>query len=257
MPDRRIAVAVLTCSSAGYETARVIEELGEVARVTVVEAASPRPSSIWKRIRRSLRRHGLAGPMRALWRRMVPSPSSHDRLPPPAHHVRVERFHDDGGLTVLRGLGADLFVLDGTYILPTSVFDIPRLGTINLHCGYLPDFKGAPPVFWELYEGLDETGVSVHFVTADLDGGPIIDRRRFSIDPAPPGDPVEYAERTWREVLRPAGIRMLAEAVRRLARGGVETVPQTEGEGSVYRHPTHQQVEELRERVAARRRERR
>lgn len=252
MTDRVLRVAVLTCGAGGRETARVIGGLPEVSRATLVRAPSPGPKSLWGRLRRSFRRHGPTGPLRALLRRLKPPerrrPSDFE-----GHEISVDSFHDERGLAALESLDADLFVLDGTYILPESVFGMPRLGTINLHCGYLPDFKGAPPVFWELYLGRDETGVSVHFVTGDLDGGPIIDRRKVPIDPAPPGDPVAYADAVWRNVLRPTGLEMLADAVRSLARGQVETTPQAGDAGKVFRHPSHRQVEELRRRVAARR----
>lgn len=252
MTHQAIRVAVLACGAGGRETARVLAELPEVSRATLVRAPSPGPKGLWARVRRSFRRHGPTGPLRALLRRL----RSSGRRPPSdfeGHEISVGSFHDEQGLPALEALDADLFVLDGTYILPESVFGMPRLGTINLHCGYLPDFKGAPPVFWELYEGRDESGVSVHFVTADLDGGPIIERRKVAIDPAPPGDPVAYADAVWRNVLRPAGLEMLADAVRSLARGQVETIPQTGDAGRMFRHPSYRQVKELRRRVAARR----
>lgn len=247
-----IRVAVLTCGPGGGETAKTLDGLAEVSRVTLVRAPSPKPAGLVARFRRSLRRHGPTGPLRALLRRVG---SSEPDVSPGfgGSEIRVESFHDEPGLRALAALDADLFVLDGTYILPESVFGMPRLGTINLHCGYLPDFKGAPPVFWELYEGVRETGVSVHFVTADLDGGPIIERRKVAIDPAPPGDPVAYAKAVWLDVLRPLGLEMLAEAVTKSAHGSVEGIPQSSDAGKVFRHPTHQQVKELRRRVAARR----
>lgn len=232
--------------------ATVLQELPEVSGVALVCAPSPGPKGLWARLRRSFRRHGPTGPLRSLMRRLSPT----DTRPESdfeGNVVRVASFHDERGLAALEAIEADLFVLDGTYILPESVFGMPDLGTINLHCGYLPDFKGAPPVFWELYEGVGETGVSVHFVTADLDGGPIIDRRKVAIDPAPPGDPVAYADAVYRNVLRPAGLEMMAGAVRSLAYGDVQTIPQTGEAGRMFRHPSHKQVKKLRRRVAARR----
>lgn len=247
-----IRVAVLTCGPGGGETAEKLSELPEVSRVTLVRAPSPGPTGLLARLRRSLRRHGPTGPLRALLRRL--GSSEPDASPVfGGSEIRVESFHEEPGLGTLAALDADLFVLDGTYILPESVFGMPRLGTINLHCGYLPDFKGAPPVFWELYEGARETGVSVHFVTGDLDGGPIIERRKVAIDPAPEGDPVAYANAVWLDVLRPLGLEMLAEAVRKIAQGTVDGIPQSSDAGKVFRHPSHEQVKELRRRVAARR----
>jgi len=248
---RPLHVAVLTCGAHGYETAADLARLSCVRRVTVVESENLRPRGTWRRLRLAYSRKGPWGLAVAVMRKV--RPPAPERASPPDDYLRVRRFHDTDGLAALQALGADLYVVDGTYILPESVFGIPELGTINLHCGYLPDVKGAPPVFWELYEGKASTGVSVHFVTADLDGGPIIARRRIGIDPAPSGDPVEYADRIWREVLRREGIEMLAEAVGSLAKGQVETIHQSTGEGRVYLHPDYRTVRALRRRVARRR----
>jgi len=185
------------------------------------------------------------------------SPSEADPEAAPENLVMVSRFDHQDALDVLRDLAPDLMMVDGTYVLAESVFSIPRLGTINLHCGYLPDYKGSPPAFWEIYEGETTVGVSVHFVTADLDGGPIIDRRRFPLDPAPSGDPLDYIARVWRETLRPAGIEMLGQAVRAAAKGGLTGVTQASAEGRLFRFPHHKQVREFRRRVRARRLENR
>lgn len=80
-------------------------------------------------------------------------------------------------LEAIRVLGecrADLGIVLGTRILKPGTFNVPRLGSINLHKGKVPEYRGMPPGFWELYDGVTSAGVTVHFVDKGLDTGDII-----------------------------------------------------------------------------------
>lgn len=74
----------------------------------------------------------------------------------------------------VRAFGADLGIALAAPILRKAVFEIPRLGTINLHKGKLPEYRGMPPAFWELQDGCSEVGCTIHEVRARLDAGPIL-----------------------------------------------------------------------------------
>lgn len=257
MSNGGLSVAILTCSDLGYETAAAVCEERCVSSVAVIRAPAPRRGSSWKRIRTHFRKHGL---LRTVKRAAGSAMNRGSREFPAVPGDRswalheVDRFESPRGLAVFDSLAPDLAIVDGTYILPPAVFARPRLGTINLHCGYLPEFKGAPPAFWELFEGRTSVGVTVHFVTADLDGGPIVARRTFPLDPAPKADPMSYVEQLWRGVLRPAGIEMLCDTVVQAAGGSVSYTPQDPAVGHTYRSPRYADIKELRRRVAQRRR---
>jgi methionyl-tRNA formyltransferase len=150
-------------------------------------------------------------------------------------------------------LKADLGVVAGTYILRESVFALPRLGSINLHSGKAPEYRGAAPAFWELYNGEREVGITIHRVTAALDAGHILRQETFPLDPAPVEDPMAYLERYRREVLRPQGVRLVAETVAALADGTVVERPQDPARARTYRTPDLAAARELRRRVARRR----
>ena len=62
-------------------------------------------------------------------------------------------------LHVLRELSPDLGVSLGNRVIYEEVFSLPRLGTINLHHGRIPGYRGGPPTFWELYNGEQSMGV--------------------------------------------------------------------------------------------------
>lgn len=251
-----LRVVVLTCSADGWDSAAALAAAPGVEVAAVVQTPLAGPRSLRARLRSVYRYHGAAGVLRIPLNRLRArrdAAESARRAPPDVPLLRFGNFHDADCLDALRALAPDLAVVDGTYVLREPVFLLPRFGSINLHCGKLPDYRGAPPAFWELYNGEREVGVTVHRVTAKLDEGPILQQELFPLDPAPAGDPVEYVGRVWRDVLRPNGLRMLAECAARVAAGTSEPRPQPHVNAPAYRRPDLRTARELRARVRSRR----
>jgi peptidoglycan/xylan/chitin deacetylase (PgdA/CDA1 family)/folate-dependent phosphoribosylglycinamide formyltransferase PurN len=98
-------------------------------------------------------------------------------------YQRCRSLHDPEILQQIRSLKPWLGVSISAPILKPGLFTIPELGTINLHKGLLPRYRGMPPGFWELHEEASEAGVTVHWINKGLDTGDIIAERRM---PAPP-----------------------------------------------------------------------
>ena len=79
--------------------------------------------------------------------------------------------------SLLRSHKIDLLIIFGTSILGKKVLSIPKEGVINLHTGYLPDYRGVRSEFWALLNGEPEkVGHTIHFVTREIDGGDILRR---------------------------------------------------------------------------------
>lgn len=92
-------------------------------------------------------------------------------------------FKDDAVVEELRALRPDaIAVVAYGKILPQRVLDIPRLGCINIHASILPQLRGSGPVQWAILNGMDETGVTAMFMSAELDAGDIIEIRKTPID---------------------------------------------------------------------------
>jgi methionyl-tRNA formyltransferase len=259
MTDTPFRVVVLTCSELGLDTADFIDQLTGIDVVGVFWAPHPR-APFRRRLRRLLKNRGALGTARFLAGRMLRSwkpPASSARPTAtavgrvPVHHVND--FHDENCLRAMRELEPDLGVVDGTYILKESVFDLPRRGCINLHCGKVPEFRGTPPAFWELYHGVESVGVTIHRVAARLDAGPILAEESFPFGVQPEEDPMRYIDRYWRTVLRPNGIRMLGEVVIAIAHGTARERAQSAHPAPPNRTPTWKQVQELRRRLRERR----
>ncbi len=69
----------------------------------------------------------------------------------------------------MKSADADLGILYGTNIIKETVFSVPKLGSINIHQGLAPLYRGGPTVFWELFNDEKEVGITVHFVAAKVD----------------------------------------------------------------------------------------
>ena len=79
---------------------------------------------------------------------------------------------------------ADIFILSGyNKILKKMIIDIPPLGTINLHGGKLPEYRGAAPINWQIINGEETGGCSIIYVDEGIDTGDIIAQEIYPITP--------------------------------------------------------------------------
>lgn len=69
---------------------------------------------------------------------------------------------------------AELGLSLGNGYIPESVFSIPKFGMINIHSEILPDFQGAQSVIWPIYEGVTNTGITIHQIDKGIDTGAIL-----------------------------------------------------------------------------------
>lgn len=81
----------------------------------------------------------------------------------------------------LKAYQADLFLVVAFRILPPEVFELPPLGSINLHGSLLPKFRGAAPINWAVIRGEKETGVTTFFIQKQVDTGNMILQRSLPI----------------------------------------------------------------------------
>ncbi|MCH8317908.1 MAG: methionyl-tRNA formyltransferase [Bacteroidetes bacterium] len=77
-------------------------------------------------------------------------------------------------LEELKSYQADLQVVVAFRMLPESVWNMPSLGTFNLHASLLPQYRGAAPINWAIINGEKETGVTTFFIKHEIDTGDII-----------------------------------------------------------------------------------
>lgn len=86
-------------------------------------------------------------------------------------------------LAELAALKADLQIVVAFRMLPVAVWDMPRLGTFNLHGSLLPKYRGAAPINWAVINGETETGCTTFFLKKEIDTGDVLLQHRLPIGP--------------------------------------------------------------------------
>jgi len=97
--------------------------------------------------------------------------------------LQPEKLKSEDFIQELVNLHADIFVVVAFRMLPKVVWNMPKMGTFNLHGSLLPDYRGAAPINWALINGETETGVTTFFLNEEIDTGEIILQDRMTIGP--------------------------------------------------------------------------
>ena len=97
--------------------------------------------------------------------------------------LQPQKLKDPEFLEALKAWKADLFVVVAFRMLPEEVWNMPRLGTFNLHAALLPQYRGAAPINWAVINGEKISGVTTFFIDKDIDTGKIIYRQECRIGP--------------------------------------------------------------------------
>jgi methionyl-tRNA formyltransferase len=81
---------------------------------------------------------------------------------------------DPDFINKLKNIKPDLFIVVAFRMLPEEVWEIPKLGTFNLHASLLPDYRGAAPINHAIINGETKTGLTTFFIDKEIDTGNII-----------------------------------------------------------------------------------
>ena len=135
--------------------------------------------------------------------------------------LQPERLKNPQFVEELRSLKADLQIVIAFRMLPEVVWNMPPLGTFNLHASLLPKYRGAAPINWAVINGETETGVTTFFLKHEIDTGDIIQQRRIPIGD---NDNVGIVH----DKLMMMGADMVIETVDAIINGTVKPIPQDE-----------------------------
>jgi methionyl-tRNA formyltransferase len=111
--------------------------------------------------------------------------------------------------------------------LPPEIFELPRLGTLNVHDSLLPAYAGFSPLIWALINGEPEVGVTAHMMDADLDAGDIVLQRAVAVGPK---DTTTDLFHKTVDLIGPITVDALAL----IAEGRTEWVKQDRGKASFF-----------------------
>ena len=149
--------------------------------------------------------------------------------PSPVKQVALERnlpliqpnnINDPESVQDLVDLSLDAIVV-ASYgqLLKSAVFDLPKLGTINIHASLLPAYRGAAPVNWAIMHGEARTGVATFFIEKGLDTGDVL--MMETIDIGPDETAIELEDR-----LATLGADVILKTLHGLANGSLTSTPQ-------------------------------
>ncbi|MGF1670712.1 MAG: methionyl-tRNA formyltransferase [Balneolaceae bacterium] len=137
--------------------------------------------------------------------------------------IDAEDLNSEAFRQQIASLNPDLLVVVAFRILPKSILDIPKKGSVNLHASLLPKYRGAAPIHHAIMNGETETGCTVFFIDEKVDTGKIIGQVSTEIGPnETTGDLYER--------LKIIGSELLVESVDKIESGNINPVKQNEAE---------------------------
>ncbi len=263
MNGNKLKVVILTHGGAN----RLLELLAALERVEIagvfIETVTETPRSLKEKLKRSIRYDGYSATFKKFSAKFFGGANggaeelktvresqkdledSAEKLEIPVY--RVENYHAEPAITLLQKADADLGILYGTNIIKEAVFSIPKRGSINIHQGLAPIYRGGPTVFWELYNGEKEIGITVHYVAPKVDTGDIIlqktlplryDFSRYQLN-------YEIFLDDFRAALKEPSAQLITEAVKLIADGKEPRTKQDTTLGKRYRLPTKAEKDAL------------
>jgi methionyl-tRNA formyltransferase len=136
------------------------------------------------------------------------------------HILQPEKLKNPQFLEELKSLGADLQIVIAFRMLPEVVWNMPPMGTVNVHGSLLPHYRGAAPINWAVINGEKETGVTTFKLKHEIDTGDILLQERIPI-----GEDETAGE--LHDKMKEVGAQLLVKTVQGLANGSITETPQS------------------------------
>ena len=135
--------------------------------------------------------------------------------------LQPEKLKDPMFLEQLASFQANLFIVVAFRMLPAVVWQMPELGTFNLHASLLPQYRGAAPINFAIINGETETGLTTFFLNEEIDKGAVIMREQVAIRP-------DETAGELHDELMTLGNQVVVETIKKIEKGVVCALPQDE-----------------------------
>lgn len=145
------------------------------------------------------------------------------------HIYFVADIHAQTVLEQIHRLSPDIGLIYGSPILKSELFEIPVFGTLGIHHGKVPEYRGKKTTFWAMYNGEDTAGVTIQKVNAGLDTGQVVKSGEVPVGSR------RYSA-VWNE-LNDLGLDLYIEAILAVKNGTADPRPQSGKKGKLYRDP--------------------
>jgi len=143
--------------------------------------------------------------------------------------LQPEKLKNTEFIEQLRSYNADLQVVVAFRMLPVIVWDMPPMGTINVHASLLPHYRGAAPINWAIINGEKETGITTFKLQHEIDTGDILLQEKVTIKES-------ETVGTLHDKLKNVGASLLVETVKGLANNTIKEQPQAAFDLSSLKH---------------------
>jgi methionyl-tRNA formyltransferase len=135
--------------------------------------------------------------------------------------LQPERLKDPVFLNALTELRADIQIVVAFRMLPETVWNLPSLGTWNLHASLLPQYRGAAPINHAIINGESETGLTTFKLVHEIDQGAVAKQTTLKIDPNETAGDLH-------DRMMSIGARLVLETIRELENKSLVLIPQQE-----------------------------
>lgn len=133
--------------------------------------------------------------------------------------LQPEKLKDPGFQDQLRAWQADVQVVVAFRMLPESVWNMPPLGSINLHASLLPKYRGAAPINWAIIHGETETGVTTFRLQHEIDTGGVLMQEKIDLSP-------DETAGVLHDRLMQLGASLIVKTLQGIAEGSIQETPQ-------------------------------
>ena len=135
--------------------------------------------------------------------------------------LQPEKLKNEDFLEQLKNLQANLQIVVAFRMLPELVWNMPELGTFNLHASLLPQYRGAAPINHAIINGEKRTGLTTFFLDKEIDTGRIIEQVEIEI-----GETDNFE--TLHDRMMEAGASLVINTIEKIRNGEIKTVDQSE-----------------------------
>ena len=152
--------------------------------------------------------------------------------------MQPTNLKDPNFIEELKGLHPELQIVVAFRMLPKAVWDMPKLGTFNLHASLLPQYRGAAPINWAIINGEQETGVTTFFIDDKIDTGAILLQKKTNISE-------EDTAGTLHDKLMHLGADLVLETINKLENKEIAPSKQLENRPLKEAHKIHKETCEI------------
>ncbi len=138
------------------------------------------------------------------------------------HQLKVlqpEKLKNEDFINELQQLQADVQIVVAFRMLPLIVWNMPPMGTINVHGSLLPQYRGAAPINWAIINGEKQTGVTTFKLKHEIDTGNILMQEIIAIDE-------DETAGTLHDKMKDIGANLLVKTIQQIAVNSIEEIEQ-------------------------------